>query len=580
VTVPALDVHPMGDAAVVVTRLGAAEARALGSALRARDRPGIRDVVEGLGSVLVTVDPGSGSLGELASWISSVDTAGSAPPPARTVVVPTVWGGPDTDEVCRMTGLSSAELAGMLSATELTVAATGFSPGFAYLEGLPHPLSGVPRRPHPRPVVPAGSVAIAGGFAAVYPQATPGGWHLVGHTGLPMFDPSTPPYVRLRTGDRVRFEPVPAADDAPPGGGDATLRATGRVGPARRAPLRPTPGRQPVFAVEDAGLLSVIEDSGRAGVAHLGVPGAGPADPLAHELANRLVGNAPGGAAIEVTARGPRLRALADVFVAAVGAAPVVVVDGREVRDGHVVPVARGQRVEIPALRGGLRTYLALRGSFDVPSTLGSCSTDVLSWIGPGPLRRGDELGAGPQPDAPMADHLSPVARAALDAGRGQWELRVLPGPHADVLGPTAFERLTGARFTVDPASDRIGVRLRQLEDGKDGGHRDLTPEGAGAIASQGGAGAIASQGMVTGAVQVPSDGAPIVLGPDHATLGGYPVVAVVTSADLWMLGQCRPGEVVVLRPIDLADAERAFDASRRLAAAAVAGRYPMPPGW
>ena len=568
---PALDVRPMGDAAVVVTALGAPAARALASALRAHDRPGIRDVVEGLGSVLVTVDPGWGSVGELASWISAIDPAGSAPPPARTVVVPTLWGGPDTDEVCGMTGLSPAELAGILSATELTVAATGLSPGFAYLEGLPHPLSGVPRRPHPRPVVPAGSVAIAGGFAAVYPQATPGGWQLLGHTGLPMFDPSTPPYARLRTGDRVRFEPVPAAGDAPPGGDAAPLRATSRVGPARRAPLQPTPGRQPVFAVEDAGLLSVLEDRGRAGVAHLGVPGAGPADPLAHGLANRLVGNAPGDPAIEVTARGPRLRALADVFVATAGAAPMVVVDGREVRDGHVVPVARGQRVEVPAVRGGLRTYLAVRGGFDVPSTLGSCSTDTLSWIGPGPLRPGDELGAGPEPAVPMADHLSPVARAALGAGRGQWELRVLPGPHADVLGPAGFGRLTATRFAVDPSSDRIGIRLRLLEHGTDRGHRERVREGTGAIASQ---------GMVTGAVQVPSGSAPIVLGPDHATLGGYPVFAVVASADLWILGQCRPGEIVALLPIDLADAERALDASRRLAAAAVVGRYPIPPGW
>jgi biotin-dependent carboxylase-like uncharacterized protein len=264
------------------------------------------------------------------------------------------------------------------------------------------------------------------------------------------------------------------------------------------------------------------------------------------------------------------LRALADVFVATAGAAPMVVVDGREVRDGHVVPVARGQRVEVPALRGGLRTYLAVRGGFDVPSTLGSCSTDTLSWIGPGPLRPGDELGAGPEPAVPMADHLSPVARAALGTGRGRWELRVLPGPHADVPGPTGFGRLTATRFAVDPSSDRIGVRLQLLEHGTDRGHRELTRE----------AGAIASQGMVTGAVQVPPGGAPIVLGPDHATLGGYPVVAVVASADLWMLGQCRPGESVALRPIDLADAERALDASRRLAAAAVVGRYPIPPGW
>ena len=174
----------------------------------------------------------------------------------------------------------------MVTARPLTVEVVGFSPGFAYLAGLPAALRHVPRRARPRPSVPAGSVALANGHAAVYPSASPGGWQLIGHTDEPLFTPWTPPYARLTPGDRVRFvrattatghdtgrptssaAPIPGAE-APPSGARPGLRGRGA-----RPPVRPA-GR------------------GRKGVAALGVPAAGPADPDSFRLAN-AAGRQPG----------------------------------------------------------------------------------------------------------------------------------------------------------------------------------------------------------------------------------------------------------------------------------------------
>lgn len=561
---------PFGDAAVLVDGLERAGVRALAEVARRSGPPGVCAVVEGMASLLVVVDPDALDVGGAMAWLSGLEPTSEVLGARRTVVVPTVFGGPDTDEVCRHTGMAPGELVELLCTTELTAAVLGFSPGFAYLDGLPRPLVDVPRRPRPRPAVPAGSVAIAAGFAAVYPQVTPGGWQILGRTSLRLFDLSRPPYAVLAPGDRVRFmEAGPAsAPDRAQGAPDPASEFAGG-GPPRRVPLR-VRGRGPAdLVVEHPGMLSMVEDAGRGALAHLGVPAGGPADAVAHALANRLVGNAPGMPAVEVTAAGPTLLAQRDLFAAVVGAAPAVLVDGREVGHSHVVPVARGQRLTVGAVRDGLRTYLAIAGGVLVQPVLESRSTDALTWLGPGPLAAGDELAVGPFRGG-LADHLSPrvlaawraarepVGSGAKGAARVRWTLRVLAGPQATWL-EGGMGALVSRDYVVAPTSDRVGVRLEPV-----GPHLDRR------------AGEVASQGMVTGAVQLPADGAPVVLGPDHATLGGYPVVAVVAAADRWMLGQCRPGDAVAFAETDLAGAAAARAASRALADDGPSGRYPL----
>lgn len=543
-----------GDSALLVPADSPAAAVRLADAVAAASLPGVDDVVPGMRSVVLVVDPTHAHLADLVDRLDVLDPASVPPPRGREHFVPTVFDGPDLADAARTLGAGVDEIVDALAAATLRVATLGFSPGFAYLDGLPAPLDALGRRATPRSAVPPGSVAVAGGFAAVYPQATPGGWHLVGRTGLTMFDPSTPPYSRFQPGDTVRFVPAAA------GPGSDPPRSGGAGG--RRPAWSVDPGRRVAFTVEDPGFLTLAQDRGRLGLAHLGVPTGGPADPVAHELANRLVGNRPGATALEITARGPTLVAAAELHVAVVGDDPAVSLDGREVAAGTVVPVRPGQRLAVGAVRAGLRAALAVSGGLVVPAVMGSRSTDTLSWVGPGPVRAGDELGLGRRgTDGGLADHLAPGAVATPSGGHRR--LRVVGGPHAEWFAHDALERLGATGFVVDDASDRVGLRLRPAGAPADLGRR---------------AGELDSQGMVTGAVQVPPDENPVVLGPDHATLGGYPVLAVVIRADRGVLGQCRAGDLVTLVPVSIDDAERAGRALDRSLAEAVVGRYPVQP--
>jgi biotin-dependent carboxylase-like uncharacterized protein len=260
--------------------------------------------------------------------------------------------------------------------------------------------------------------------------------------------------------------------------------------------------------VLSAGPLTTFQDRGRPGLAHLGVPPSGAADRDAYELGNRLVGNAPGAVALETTLLGPRLRFRTAALVALTGAEILTTaVDAGEVLDvGHC--------------RTGARVYVCVRGGFVAPAVLGSCSTDLLTGLGPPPLHDGDLLAIG---DAPPGepDRRNPLPRMLTG------DLRLLLGPRADWFAPAALETLATASWTVTPSANRVGVRL--------GG-----PELARARTDE-----LLSEGVVTGALQVPPSGQPILLLNDHPTTGGYPVIGVVRSDDCSRAAQLRPGDTV-----------------------------------
>jgi biotin-dependent carboxylase-like uncharacterized protein len=436
----------------------------------------------------------------------------------------------------------------LLTAQPLSVAVVGFSPGFAYLEGLPAALRSVPRRAQPRPLVPAGAVALANGHAAVYPTASPGGWHLIGRTGVPLFT-LTPPYAVLAPGDQVRFTVA--------GEGDA-----GEPTPSRMPAWAPPADARPVLEVVAPGFRAVVQDGGRRAVAASGVPAAGAADPVSLTLANLLAGNPADAGALEITGGGTKLRCLGPCHVAAVGAAPAVRVDGLEATADRVLPLLPDQVLEVGPLRGGCRTYLAVAGGVLGPEVFGSRATDELCGLGPGALEPGVRLIAGPW-EPPLGDHLSEGAATSIGAGDSPLPLHVVPGPHPEFFGEDALERLADPVFVVQPDSNRVGLRLRADEGSRWPGELS-------------GLGELDSHGVVTGAIQVPPSGDPVVLGPDHATLGGYPVVAVVASADLGLLGQCAPGTRVRLIPVGHDEADTAHDAQRRLLRSAVVGTYPV----
>lgn len=290
--------------------------------------------------------------------------------------------------------------------------------------------------------------------------------------------------------------------------------------------LTTRPGTAPAGAeVIAGGSRTTVQDLGRPGFAHLGVPRSGAADPPALMLANRLVGNPEGAAALETTLTGPTLRFLRAASIALAGADVEATLDGRPQAMRALIAVRPGQLLELGSADRGLRTYLAVRGGIDVPHALGSASSDQLTGLGPAPLRAGDVLAFGASALA-----LPSVGIAALPAPvRGLARVRL--GPRADRFAPDAITTLLSARWRATSAIDRIGVRL-------DGPALQLADDRP-----------MRSEGMVLGAIQVPPSGQPIVMLADHPTTGGYPVIAVVEEADLPVLAQLRPGGAVAFRP-------------------------------
>lgn len=192
---------PYGDRALLLEVDDLASARALHAALLERALPGVIDLVPAARTVLVVLDERTAASDlDLDGVELQVDHA----PPGPLVEVPVTYDGDDLDEVAALTGLTTAEVIRRHSAATYAAAFGGFAPGFAYLTGL-DPRLHVPRRDSPRTRVPAGSVAIAGEWAAVYPRASPGGWRLLGRTDLALFDPDRDPPALLAPGTRVRF---------------------------------------------------------------------------------------------------------------------------------------------------------------------------------------------------------------------------------------------------------------------------------------------------------------------------------------------------------------------------------------
>ncbi|MEV5733950.1 biotin-dependent carboxyltransferase family protein [Streptomyces sp. NPDC052292] len=276
------------------------------------------------------------------------------------------------------------------------------------------------------------------------------------------------------------------------------------------------------LVVVRAGALTTVQDRGRPGYAHLGVPRSGALDPRAAALVNRLAGNPAAAAVLETTVDGCALRPRSTVTVAVGGAPCPVTVGGRPAAWGAPVVVPAGELLEVGAAVAGLRSYVAVSGGIAVEPVLGSRSRDLLSGLGPPPLADGVVL--------PLGAPVGPPARVDAAPQPGvpdELVLRVTLGPRDDWFTASALRTLTTRAYRVSPAGNRIGLRTE------------------GPALERARAGELPSEGMVLGAVQVPPDGRPVVFLADHPTTGGYPVIAVVRAADLPAAAQAVPGTPV-----------------------------------
>ena len=348
---------------------------------------------------------------------------------------------------------------------------------------------------------------MAGEFTGVYPRSSPGGWHLLGRTSAPLWDPRRTPPALLRPGTPVRFEPVTSLRESP-------------VPDPQVAPAGP-----PGIEIVHCGPLTTVQDRGRPGYAALGVGRSGVADAPAAALANRLVGNDEGAACLELTFGSCTLAFRRAARVAVTGA-PCRLDRRAAMNAPFTVPAGGSLTIGTPS--SGVRTYVAVRGGVAVAPTLGSRSTDVLSGLGPDALSPGDVLPIGTDHSGPPPTvDVAPVNPPAT----GDLVVRVLPGPRADWCAPSALDTLLTSPFTVTADSNRVGVRLSGPALARVR-HEELP-----------------SEGMVAGAIQVPPSGQPVVFLTDHPVTGGYPVIAVVRTADLPVLAQARPGQRISFRP-------------------------------
>jgi antagonist of KipI len=293
------------------------------------------------------------------------------------------------------------------------------------------------------------------------------------------------------------------------------------------------------------GLFSTIQDAGRWGHQHIGVPVSGAMDFTSHCLANGLVGNGPDAPTLEATLMGPELRMEEDTVVAVAGADLDATIDSAPLERHTAARARAGSVLRFGARRSGGRAYVAFPGGIAAPLVLGSAATHTRTAMGGfegRAVRAGDRLFLGlPQSQRSLADSQWPVVTVS-----GGARLRVLPGPQDDFFPSVALEMLLATRFVVAPDSDRMGYRLTA-------GRPVPRVEGREMI----------SDATFTGGIQVPASGQPIMLMADRPTTGGYPQLAIVITADLPLAGQLVPGDWVEFQLATMSEAIAALTAQR-----------------
>jgi len=310
------------------------------------------------------------------------------------------------------------------------------------------------------------------------------------------------------------------------------------------------------ITVERAGPLTTVQDLGRPGHQHEGVPVGGAMDDVALRLANLLAGNAPGAAALEATLAAPALRFARATRVAVAGADMEWTVDGRAVGNWRSAVVPAGGVLAGTLSRTGCRAYVAVAGGIDVAPVLGSRATLVAAGLGGvsgRALRAGDVLAIGDAADGAVARPPGAHARGArtiAPSARPAYGsvVRLVAGPRLDALTPDARARLLGEPLRVSAQSDRMGVRL------------EVEGEPL-AIRVQA---ELFTAGVTMGTVQLPPGGAPIILMADRQTTGGYPRLGEVATVDLPLVAQLRPGDRVRFAVLPLAEAQRLYLARER----------------
>ncbi|WP_019408358.1 5-oxoprolinase/urea amidolyase family protein [Pseudomonas psychrophila] len=498
------------------------ETLALFDALTADPIAGVEEIVPAARTLMIQFRPSTLERQTLVNRIAGQDLSQRREGEHRRVEIPVHYNGEDLDEVATLLNISRAEVIQRHTAHDYSVAFCGFAPGFAYLTGG----AGfqVPRRQTPRTRIPAGAVALAGDFSGVYPKASPGGWQIIGVTPLQMWDLNRAEPALLRPGYKVRFT------DAGP------LPACGLPAPATPARTDATSGTY--LEIISPGLHSVLQDMGRPGQTGQGVSRSGALDLGALRSANRAVGNPSDMACVESVLGGLSFICHGNAVIAITGAhTPVTITNasGLQWQASNYQPIEleAGDRVSLGSPKAGLRSYLAIRGGFDVTPVLGSLSTDTLAQLGPDALAVGDQLGFT-EPVTGTSVSLNEAPAFELPTTANIVTLDVVMGPRTDWFTQDAIQRLSSQLWRVTSQSNRVGIRLAGDTPLERSHHQELP-----------------SEGTSVGAIQVPASGQPVLFLADHPLTGGYPVIASVASHHLDLAGQIPVNAQIRFNPLD-----------------------------
>ncbi|RJN32949.1 carboxyltransferase domain-containing protein [Nesterenkonia natronophila] len=486
----------------------------------------------------------------------------------REVEIRVHYDGADLETLAEHLGMSRQGLIDWHTSTSWVGGFAGFAPGFTYclpeavatrrrLRKAEQPFQ-VPRLSSPRTEVPAGTVALAGEFSAVYPRSSPGGWQLIGTTDAVMWDLNRPEPVLIRPGDSVSY--VPVAEQ---------ITVTAAPDPARRRSY--VPAGDVVVDVLSTGPQTLLQDLGRPGRSGLGVPRSGAADVPALRQANELVGNDDSAAGLEVLFGGlelgvrhisvlavtgaetslqvatPAAPETSNMALNGTGAAQRSEAGGQETERVREVPLRApflmypGERLRLGVPQRGIRNYVAFSGGLAADAVLGSVATDLLSGLGPAPVSAGDTFALVGVPSGFVG--IADVARTPLPEVEGRTRLRFVAGPRDEWFAGRhsnpGLDALRSLTWTVTEDSNRIGLRLSAGEDAPAPAiPRNHTEE-------------LPSEPMVRGAIQVPGSGDPVLFLADHPVTGGYPVIGVVVREDLGLAAQLPPGAEVRFQAVD-----------------------------
>ncbi len=310
-----------------------------------------------------------------------------------------------------------------------------------------------------------------------------------------------------------------------------------------------TPNSQQTFSVIRPGLLTTIQDLGRTGYQRFGMPVSGAMDPLALRIANRLVGNSDQAACLEITLQGPELLFETDSICAITGGDLSPTLNQKAIPMWKPFAIQAGDTLSFGTRKHGARSYLALPGGLDVPMKLGSRSTHLRSHTGGlkgRALRKQDVLRSRLSQRTLDGIQNGTIPLGILNLYQSISPIRVILGPHSNLFKPDAVDVLQQSTYRVTPQSDRMGYRL------------------AGPSLTHLQSSHIISEAVPLGALQVPENLQPILLMADRQTTGGYPILAVVMSADIPRVAQLMPGESIQFQLIDLQEAQFLLQEQRK----------------